>query len=45
MLPFAVAPTLFMQSEAAGAFSNYGVTGLNLDGVVQAFSLGLYYFE
>ena len=29
-----------MMSEAAGAFSNYMVTGLNLEGVVQAFSFG-----
>jgi hypothetical protein len=34
-----------MMSEAAGAFSNYRVTGLNLEGVVQAFSFGLYNFE
>ena len=42
---FAVAPTFLMMSEAAGAFSNYMVTGLNLEGVVQAFSFGLYNFE
>ena len=41
----AVAPMYFVQSVSAGAISNYCVTGLNLQGVVQAFSLGLYYFE
>ena len=35
----------FVQSVSAGALSNYCVTGLNLQGVVQAFSLGLYNFE
>jgi hypothetical protein len=34
-----------MQSVIDGAFSNYGVTGLNLEGVSRAFFLGLYNFE
>ena len=42
---FAVAPMYFVQSMSAGATSNYCVTGLNLQGVVQAVSLGLYHFE
>ena len=42
---FAVAPTYLMQSVTAGAFSNYGVTGLNLEGVVLAYTLDLYNFE
>ena len=41
----AVAPTFLMQSVIDGAFSNYGVTGLNLEGVTRAFFLGLYNFE
>ena len=32
-------------SEVAGAFSNYGVTGLDFEGVVQAYAMGLYNLE
>ncbi len=42
---FAVAPTFFTMSEVAGAFSNYGVAGLNFEGVVQAYAMGLYNLE
>ena len=41
----AVAPTFFMQFVFAGALTNYCVTGINMEGVVQAGSLGVYHSE
>jgi hypothetical protein len=34
-----------MQSAIAGALPIYGVTGLNFEGAVQTFFLGLFNFE
>ncbi len=42
---FAVAPTYPTQSTIAEALPIYGVTGLNFEGVVQTFFLGLFNYE
>ena len=41
----AVAPMYLMQSAIAEALPIYGVTGLNFEGVVPAYTLDLYNFE
>ena len=41
----AVAPMYLMQSAIAEALPIYGVTGLNYEGVVQTFFLGLFNYE